>query len=99
LKTEQSALGSQDSAKSVGSVGDPLPTGHLEGENQAEIGRGWTAEKRRKRLRPLGRPFGRIGVWCLFATKCLWGVGVWLKDVGRGSQEIAKIAGIDNIDD
>ena len=23
-------------------------------------------------------PLGRIGLWCLFSTEVLWGVGVWL---------------------
>ena len=29
----------------------------------------------------------RIGVRPLFATKRLWGVGVWLRDAGRGPWE------------
>jgi hypothetical protein len=66
---------------------DPLPTGQLERENSAEIDRDWSPEKREKRLRPFGRPRGRIALWFLFSTKVLWGVGGWLKDAGRGSQE------------
>jgi hypothetical protein len=46
------------------------------------------SEKREKGLRPLGRPRGRIEVWLLFSTKRLWGVGVWLRDAGRGLQKI-----------
>jgi len=33
----------------------------------------------------------------LFSTKRLWGVGAWLRDTGRGPQEIAKIAKIAGI--
>jgi len=44
------------------------------------------------------RPFGHRSVelhfsFC-FQQKPLWGVGGWLRDTGRGPQEIAKIAKI-----
>ena len=73
---------------------DPLPTGQLEAEKRAEIGPDSTAEKHKKRLRPLGRPFDRIALRLLFSTKRYGGVGAWLRDAGRGPQEIAKIAKI-----
>ncbi|HEV8181685.1 MAG TPA: hypothetical protein VGQ61_04890, partial [Candidatus Angelobacter sp.] len=44
-------------------------------------------EKREKRLRPLSRLSSRIALWLLFSTKRLWGVGLWLKDTGRGLQK------------
>jgi len=78
---------------------DPLPTGQLERENKAEIDRDWSREKQEKRLRPSGRPLGRMALWLLFSTKVLWGVGVWLKDAGRRLQESPTshvIAGIGN---
>src|SRR6185369_4037911 len=56
-------------------------------KKKAEIGPASTAEKREKRLRPLGRQYCRIGVEPLFSTKRLGGWGLWLKDAGRGSQE------------
>ena len=67
---------------------DPLPTEQLERENRAEIGPDWSPEKREKRLRQFGRPLGRIKVGPLFSIKVLWGVGVWLKDTGRGPQNL-----------
>jgi len=49
-----------------------------------KIGSDSTAEKREKRLRQLGRQYCRIGVGPLFSIKRLWGVGLWLRDTGRG---------------
>jgi len=55
---------------------DPLPTEQRKRENEAEIGPDWSPEKRKKRLWPLGRQFGRIALWPLFSTKLYGGVGV-----------------------
>jgi hypothetical protein len=66
---------------------DPLPTGQLERENRAEIDHDWSPEKGEKRASTGRSPLGRMALWCLFSTKALWGVGVWLRDIGRGPQE------------
>jgi hypothetical protein len=54
---------SQPSAFSPNQVRDcdPLPTGQPKRKNKAEIGPDWTAEKHKKRLRPLGR----IALWAI----------------------------------
>jgi hypothetical protein len=41
---------------------DPLPTGHLDGEKANQMDRDLSVEKQEKRLRPLGRPLGRMVV-------------------------------------
>jgi hypothetical protein len=56
--------------------------------------RDWASEKREKGLRQACRQSFRMPLRLLFATKALWGGGVWLRDAGRGPQEIAKIAEI-----
>jgi hypothetical protein len=43
-------------------VCDPLPTGHLERENKAEIDRDWSPEKRKKEGLTSFRQAFRIGV-------------------------------------
>jgi len=44
------------------------------------------SEKREKERSTSFRQAFRIGVWLLFSTKRLWGVGLWLRDAGRGVQ-------------
>jgi hypothetical protein len=67
---------------------DPLPTEQLKREKRVEIEPDWTVEKLKKTASTVRSPLGRIGVWFLFSTKRLWGVGACLKDAGRGPQQL-----------
>jgi hypothetical protein len=74
----------------------------LKRKNQTEIEPDSTTEKHKKRLRPLGRQYCRIGVGLLLSTKRPGGWGIWLKDAGRGlraEHAIAEIAVIADIAD
>ena len=74
-------------------VCDPLPTGQLKQEKKAEIGPDWRAEERGKQASTARSPLGRIALRLLFSTKHVWGVGLWLKDAGRGLQSGDPVIG------
>ena len=51
-----------------------------------KLGPDWTVGKPEKEESTSFRQAFRIEVWLLFATKRLWGVGIWLRDAGRRLQ-------------
>jgi hypothetical protein len=85
---ENLAISSQHSAFSAPkSACNPLPTGHLEGEKGLTLSLIPPAKNAKKGLR---LSYDCLVEWHLslcLQQQCLWGVGVWLKDAGRGLQE------------
>jgi len=62
-----------------------------------KLGPDWAVEKREKERSTSFRQAFRIEVRSLFSTKRLWGVGIWLRDAGRGLQESPESRGIADI--